>query len=165
MRRSTKMNMRKMKYNRDNRLRFHLAVGPNHMKWQLRNKKEGILEYYNPDEFTYSIHNGKLNNSQKVAQQIFDGSNKTVCSWISFGSGSQDVSDFNRQPTIRISYNPRLKPYWTAWDYDECNLDGFEGNMYIINKSVYVIKEELELFFKTQRSEYSGLPSVKFYSI
>ena len=158
----------KMKYNRDNRLRFHLAVGPNHMKWQLRNKKEDLLEYYNPDEFSYTIRNGKLNNSRKVAERIHGGENKTVCSWISFESGSEDLSDFNRQPTVRVSYNPRLKPYWTSWDYDEINLDGFEGDMYITNKSVYVLKEELESFLRDQRDEYhceySGLPSVKYYA-
>lgn len=164
---------------RDNRLRFHLAVGPNHMKWQLRNKKEDLLEYYDPESFSYSIRDGKLNNSLKVAERIHDGGNKTVCSWISFESGSKDLSNFrgffgeewkgDRQPTVKVSYNPRLKPYWTSWDYDEVNLDGFEGDMYITNKCVYIHKEDLEMFLDKKRSElhceYSGLPSVKAYGI
>jgi hypothetical protein len=154
---------------RDNRLRFHLAVGPNHMKWQLRNKKQDLLEYYDPESFSYSIRDGKLNNSRKVAERIHGGENKTVCSWISFESGSEDLSNFNRQPTVRVSYNPRLKPYWTSWDYDEVNLDGFEGDMYITNKSVYIHKEDLERFLDKKRSElhceYSGLPSVNAYGI
>jgi len=140
-----------------NRLRFHLAQGPNFMKWQLRNKKEGILEYYDPEEFSYTIINGKLNNSKKVATRIFEGENKTVCSWISFESGSQDLSNFNRQPTVRISYNPRLQPYWTAWDYDDSNLDGFVGDIYIINKSLYVNKEDLLTFLKYNQHESVGV--------
>lgn len=148
---------------RDNRLRFHLAVGPNHMKWQLRNKKEDLLEYYDPEVFSYNIRNGKLNNSHKVAERIHEGENKTVCSWISFESGSRDLSDFNRQSTVRISYNPRLKPHWTAYDYDDVNLDGFEGNLFIINKSVYIIKDQLEYFLNQFHCGYSGLLSVKSY--
>ena len=71
---------------KNNRLRFHLAKGKNYMNWQLRNKVEGILEYFSPAEFQYTIRDGKLNNSQKTANKIHGGSNKTVCSWISFPS-------------------------------------------------------------------------------
>jgi hypothetical protein len=133
-----------------NRLRFHLAKGPNYMNWQLRNKKEGILEYYNPDEFRYSIVNGKLNNSRRTATRIFEGENKTVCSWISFESGFQDLLNFNWLNSVRLSYNPRRAPHWTSPEYEGCNLDGFVGDIYIINKSLYTNKESVERFLSKE---------------
>ena len=133
-----------------NRLRFHLAKGPNYMNWQLRNKKEGILEYYNPDEFRYSIVRGKLNNSKKTATRIFEGENKTVCSWISFESGSQDLLNFNWLGSVRLSYNPKRAPHWTSPEYEGCNLDGFVGDIYIINKSLYTNKESVEEFLSKE---------------
>ena len=56
-----------MRVKRNNRLRFHLGKGENFMKWQLRNKEDGILEYYDPNKFVYTIKNGKLNNRRNVA--------------------------------------------------------------------------------------------------
>ena len=133
-----------------NRLRFHLAKGPNYMNWQLRNKKEGILEYYNPDEFRYSIVRGKLNNSKKTATRIFEGENKTVCSCISFESGSQDQLNFNWLNSVRLSYNPRRAPSWTFPEYEGCHLYGVVGDIYIMNKSLYTNKESVEEFLSKE---------------
>ena len=136
---------------KNNRLRFHLAKGKNYMNWQLRNKVDDILEYYSPSKFQYTIFNGKLNNSKKTASKIHDGSNKTVCSWISFPRGSKDLSNFNRQDCVRISYNPRVKPYWTVADnVADHNIDGFQGNVYIEDKTLYVLKRELITFLENK---------------
>jgi hypothetical protein len=132
---------------RSYRIRYHLAKGPNFMKWQIRNKDLGIEDYFDPASFVYTCKNGKLNNSSRTAQRIHDGDNKTVCSWISyseFGSVNQTLESFGVMS--RISYNPRLKPHWTSWDFEDANIDGFEGDVYIINKSLYVRTEELKRF-------------------
>lgn len=129
-----------------NRLRYHLGQGPNFMKWQLR--KVDSVEYYDPETFEYTIAVGKLNNSVRTATRIFNGENKTVCSWISFKDGVEFPS-FPADP-VRIGYNPRLSPHWTAFDYDESNLDGFEGFICIRGKSLYVKRSELEEFLKLQ---------------
>lgn len=133
-----------MKTKRDNKLRFHLAKGVNFMKWQLRNKNQGIIEYYNPSEFTYTIKNGKLNNQKNVAKKIYEGSNKTVCSWISFDVGCSNLSDFNHAECYKISYNPRTNPYWVCNDIPLSNLDGFEGDIYINGKTLYANKKQIE---------------------
>lgn len=135
---------------KDYRLRFHLGAGTNFMKWQLRNKKEGILKFFDTDEFYYIVVDGKLNNSRKVAEQIHGGSNKTVCSWISFSDGF--MSNDTIPGLTRISYNPKINPFWSAVEYDQSNIDGFEGTIFIKNKSLYVIQDELEMFFDKKRS-------------
>ena len=129
-----------------NRLRFHLARGENFMKWQLRTQDS--VQYYDPDTFEYTIAVGTLNNRPSTAKKIFEGENKTVCSWISFKDGGEFPS-FPADP-VRISYNPRLNPHWTAWDYDDSNLDGFKGYISIRGKSLYVKRSELEEFLKLQ---------------
>jgi hypothetical protein len=134
------------------RLRYHLGKGTNFMKWQIRNKELDMVDYFDPNEFVYTCKNGKLNNNSRAAQNIHDGDNKTVCSWISYedmGSVSETLRDFKSVEggLTRISYNPRLKPYWMSFDFDEeSNLDGFEGDVFIINKSLYVSTNELREF-------------------
>ena len=130
------------------RLRYHLGKGPNFMKWQVRNKKLNLVDYFDPNSFVYTCKNGKLNNSSRTAQKIHDGDNKTVCSWISYeemGSVSETFisSGHARGGLTRISYNPRLQPNWISYDSPDTNIDGFEGNVYIINKTLYVSTEEL----------------------
>ena len=138
-----------MRIKRNKRLRFHLGKGENYMKWQLRNKETDEVEYYNPSEFVFSVASGKLNNRRNVAKQIYEGSNKTVCSWISFDVGRSGLSDFNKREVMSVKYNPRVKPYWTLSDYD-CNLDGYEGEMYILNKEVFITKDGLDKFINKQ---------------
>lgn len=128
------------------RLRYHLGRGVNFMKWQLRDTVNDTVEYYDPDTFEFTIVNGKLNNRPSTAKRIFEGENKTVCSWITFKDGIEFMSD--PEDPVSISYNPKLKPHWTAWDYDDSNLDGFEGSIYIIGRSLYVKRVELVEFLK-----------------
>lgn len=126
------------------RLRYHLGQGPNYMKWQLRG--DDSVNYYDPDDFEFTIVKGKLHNRPNVAKKIYDGENKTVCSWITFKDGIE-LMTFPADP-VRISYNPRVNPHWTSWDYEECNLDGFEGFICIRGRSLYVKRNELEEFLK-----------------
>lgn len=136
---------------RSYRIRYHLAKGPNFMKWQVRNKKLNLVDYFDPNSFVYTCKNGKLNNSSRTAQKIHDGDNKTVCSWISYqdmGSVNETMESYNDVLTnggglSRISYNPRLQPNWISYDSPDTNIDGFEGNVYIINKTLYVSTVEL----------------------
>lgn len=130
-----------------NRLRFHLGRGPNYKQWQLR-LPNGAVEFYNPDIFTYTIYKGTLNNNVKTATRIFNGENKTVCSWISFECGVHKY--FN--PTdvyIAISYNPKVSPHWFVKGNESINIDGFKGTIHIKERSLYVPKDELITFLNT----------------
>ena len=143
------------------RLRYHLAKGPNFMKWQVRNKKLNLVDYFDPDTFVYTCKNGKLNNSSRTAQKIHDGDNKTVCSWISYEDmGSYNVTCYKLNNSVggltRISYNPRIQPNWIKYDSPDTNIDGFEGDVYIINKTLYVSTVEL--------NNYIGIAEEKFES-
>ena len=77
------------------RLRYHLGGGVNFMHWQIRNKDLKSVEYYDPNTFVYTCKNAKLNNSSNAAFKIYAGGNKSVCSWVSFSSGSKELNGFN----------------------------------------------------------------------
>lgn len=130
------------------RLRYHLGRGENFMKWQLRDTVNNTVDYYDPETFEFTIVKGKLNNRPSTAKRIFEGENKTVCSWITFKEG-EEFMNFPVDP-VRISYNPKLKPHWTSWDYDDSNLDGFEGYICIRGRSLYVKRVELDKFLKLE---------------
>lgn len=145
------------------RLRYHLAKGPNFMKWQVRNKKLNLVDYCDPDSFVYTCMNGKLNNSSRTAQKIHDGDNKTVCSWISYShflGVNETLYSHSACRSMggltRISYNPRIQPNWIKYDSPDTNIDGFEGDVFIINKSLYVSTVEL--------NNYIGIAEEKFES-
>ena len=135
------------------RLRYNLGKGPNFMKWQVRNKKLNLVDYFDPNTFVYTCMNGKLNNSSRRAQKIHDGDNKTVCSWISYsyflgvnGTLYSHSARRSRSGLTRISYNPRIQPNWIMYDAPDTNIDGFEGDVFIINKSLYVSTVELKKY-------------------
>ena len=52
------------------------------MHWQL--KRDDDVSFYTPKYFSAKLHNATLYNRRGVADKIYNGENKTVCSWISF---------------------------------------------------------------------------------
>ena len=103
------------------KVRFHLAKGQNYMKWQIK-EKNGLTYYYDPDQVNMILENCELHNSRKTAEGIFNGGNKTVCSWIEcdrvFVYNAVGDTDYENQ----LSYNPRVKPNWV--DSEGNNVDG-----------------------------------------
>jgi hypothetical protein len=103
------------------KVRFNLSRGKNYMKWKIV-YPYGNIEYLDPNEVTLIMNKCKLRNSQKTAQKIFDGEDKTVCAWIL--CDYLVVTEKPQQPLEeqqRLRYNPRVKP---NWDFREVNVDG-----------------------------------------
>jgi len=97
------------------KVRFHLGRGENYMKWQIKTLDGSDVEYYDPDLMSLTLKNCTLKNNRKVAREIHEGSNKTVCAWILcekvlFESGDAAGKE--------IKYNPRRSPFWTDGEKD-----------------------------------------------
>ena len=95
------------------KVRFNLGAGKNFMKWKIE-RPNGETSYYSPEEVQIVMTGCVLKNRKTTALKIFDGANKTVCSWIlcdeveiidHVGLTAMDDSE-------RVSYNPRLTPHW-----------------------------------------------------
>lgn len=101
------------------RVRFHLGRGENYMKWQLRGKDGGVV-YLDPETVRMSLKKCTLKNNKRIAREINEGANKSVCSWILCEEAT--VSLVPPEGT-EIMYNPRKNPFWTDGVND---LDGME---------------------------------------
>ena len=113
------------------KVRFNLGK-QNYKQWQVYDGKN--KRYYNPDEVTLKLTNCKLHNNPKVAQKIFNGSHKTVCSWIK--CEAVEVIPISKVEGKTISYNPRIKPHWC--DSEGNNIDNhFFSSLVTNGRKVY----------------------------
>lgn len=98
------------------RVRFHLAKGPNFLKWQIKHKK--YTKYYEPDDVCIYMFSCRLQNNKIEANKIYNGKNKSVCAWVA----CDQVTIFNKKRKYdlgllseldEVKFNPRIKPNWT----------------------------------------------------
>ena len=91
------------------KVRFHLGRGENYMKWQLKGR-DGTTVYLDPQTVQLRLKNCTLKNNKKLAREIHEGANKTVCAWIM----CEEAEVTHEKPEgTEIGYNPRKNPFWT----------------------------------------------------
>tara|TARA_R110002020_G_scaffold371911_4_gene583434 strand:- start:370 stop:777 length:408 start_codon:yes stop_codon:yes gene_type:complete len=101
------------------KVRFHLGKGQHFRHFQITSP-EGNRTFYDPEDYFIVMENARLYNNHKVAEQIYKGRNKTVCSWISCDSVRVDslmTYLFSEIPDVKdgareLRYNPRVNPHW-----------------------------------------------------
>lgn len=127
------------------RVRFHLAQGPNFMRWQVSdrtdnpraNNGKAHKDYYNPEFCDIVMTGCKLGNRPATARRIFDGENKTVCAWVDCDmvdikyKKSPDYQTPDTSDLINYKYNPRKNPHW--FTDDDNNVDGATFNTLTTN--------------------------------
>lgn len=117
------------------KVRYHLAKGPHYMHWQFKTASE--VFYHDPKEHVIKLYNCILHNNRKIANKIFLGQNKDVCSWIKFKT-MEVYFDDTRVPSWakHLRYNPKVRPYWH--DIDGNNLDGMAyDELYLTEGGVF----------------------------
>lgn len=107
---------------REFKVRFHLGKGENFMKWRVENVVLGVVEFFDPQDYDLELENCKLINQIGAANKIFDGANKTVCSWVMAEKVAILISGNCCFPEKdSVSYNPRILPHWR--DFGDNNID------------------------------------------
>lgn len=110
-----------MKY----KVRFHLGKGKYHRHFQVTDP-HGVREFHDPKLYIIRMKNARLYNNCKVAEMIYAGRNKTVCSWIEceeveietrlatlFGDHPISPQALLANPDrVELKYNPRKNPHW-----------------------------------------------------
>ena len=118
------------------KVRFNLGAGKNYMKWKVTDK-DGNNVYYDPEQVQLVMEGCVFKNNKKIAQKIFDGSHKMVCSWISCDNIKimSEISDIDT--TRQVKYNPRIQPNWVLDGniIDDCEYSLLSTH----NKNVYII--------------------------
>lgn len=94
------------------KVRYNLGRGENYMKWKIT-YPDKTFEYRVPEEVELIMKNCFLRNQKGTADKIFKGSNKTVCAWIECDEITINPLNMGINSDQRLSYNPRVKPYWT----------------------------------------------------
>lgn len=102
------------------KVRFNLGRGKNYRKWKIE-YPDSPPQYLDPNEINLIMEGCLLKNYKKTAQRIYEGSNKTVCSWIICNKVTISSSEPHQTGKI-VSYNPRIKPHWV---FDESDADNF----------------------------------------
>ena len=118
------------------KVRYHLAKGIHYMHWQFKTSG-GDVFYHNPKDNIIKLYNCILYNNRKVADKIYLGQNKDVCSWIKC-NGMEILFEEKSVPSwaTHIRYNPRVRPYWHNIKGD--NLDGIAfDELYLCEKGVF----------------------------
>lgn len=106
-----------MKY----KVRFHLGKGEHYRHFQVTTPA-GNREFYDPQMTILRMKNARLINNCKIAEQIYKGRNKTVCSWIECDEVKVEsplAALFGDHPhprngndLVELKYNPRKSPHW-----------------------------------------------------
>ena len=83
------------------------------MKWKIE-RPDGVVSYHSPNDVQLLMTGCVLKNQKSTALKIFQGSNKTVCSWILCENIviASNVSTENMGDSEKVSYNPRVSPNW-----------------------------------------------------
>jgi|LakMenEpi03Aug12_release.lakeMendotaPanAssembly.Ray.scaffolds.fasta_scaffold00928_52 hypothetical protein len=124
------------------KVRFNLGKGINYKKWKISYPEK--TEYLDPINFSFLMLNCQVKNNRKTADKIFNGANKSVCSWILC-----DDLIFIKNGCVffdtanEIKYNPKTFPFW---NYKNENVDGicFES-IVSCGKNLYVVDNNVDL--------------------
>lgn len=128
----------KTKVARNYRVRFHLGRGKNFMNWKVEQIKPREDWFYVPDDVNIIMTNCVLTNKPLRAEKIYTGEiNKEPIAYVQCENVSViDATDIDISKAKRLSYNPRVNPYW--FDEDGNNIDNSEwGALFTVGRAVY----------------------------
>jgi hypothetical protein len=119
------------------KVRYNLGKGIHYMHWQFK-VAGGEVFYRDPKENIIKLYNCILHNNRRVADKIFLGETKDVCSWVKFQSMEILFEESVSIPSwaTQLRYNPKVRPYWH--DINGNNLDGLAyDELYLCSKGVF----------------------------
>jgi len=93
------------------------------MKWKVENLVSKSVIYLDPNDISLTLVNCTLHNNRNRSEEIFLGSNKSVCAWVICEKILVDVPSEGKGDHIR--YNPRVAPHWSLNGKD---VDGAKYN-------------------------------------
>jgi len=118
------------------KVRYHLQEGKHYKHWQFKDTKTKEVWYVHPSEGIFSLHNCVLHNNRNVADKIYMGANKDVCSWVKCKGVIHNFKGEIPSWCTHLIYDPRKLPYWHT--NTGRNIDGFAfDTLYLTPKGVF----------------------------
>lgn len=128
-------------------VRFHLGRGEHYRHWQIKDRTNGGVEYYNPLLYQISFLDCTLISKDTVAEKVYKSGKKDVCGWIK--CDDYIVTDLNKfEPESidtfpRLLYNPITRKYWTVEGVEYLNYNNRRFHEIITyNNKVYVHNDQ-----------------------
>jgi hypothetical protein len=118
------------------KVRFHLGRGGNYRHWQVT--KFPNVDYFDPNKHSLILNKCQLKNIRNIADKIFGGQSKDVCSWVVCDEvmATQEILEVCAEN--EISYSPKINPFWV--DYLGNNIDGSNYERIVsVGKRLYYI--------------------------
>ena len=119
------------------KVRFNLRRGKNYKKWKIDYGNNNVI-CHSIDEVFLIMKNCVLSNNTKIANKIFNGANKNVCSFIV----CDDIEIILKTDTIlekndlELKYNPKVNPYWI---FNDVNYDNKTiSELYTVSNKIYI---------------------------
>lgn len=115
------------------KVRFNLSRGEMYMKWKVQ-FPTGEVKYLDPNKVRIEMIRCELKNSILSAKKIYEGGNKTVCSWVLCEILKVHNNKGFKDPELGevITYNPRVSPNWL---YKGIPSDGYKFDNIISNNN------------------------------
>lgn len=124
------------------KIRYNLGRGVRYKTWKITDNNGKVINL--PETENLTLFGAQLKNRKASAQEIFNGGQKRVCSWIEFDSFRYGAL-ISEEEQVRqvITYNPRVRPYWT--DSFGNDLDDMLFNTIIIeNKRLSILHPKVK---------------------
>ena len=148
------------------KVRFHLGKGQHFRHFQVTSP-EGERTFYDPENYYLTMENARLYNNCKVAEQIYNGRNKTVCSWIACDSVQvESIMSYLFSPknidlnpsNVESKYNPRVNPHWLE---NGKNVDSKSyPRLFTIDERVFVGEGGIEWQFHFLKKPFMVRPTI-----
>lgn len=118
------------------KVRFHLARGGNYRHWQVI-KFPGV-NYFDPGKYNLILTSCLLKNIRSIADKIFGGQSKDVCSWVICNEVLATTETLKVCKENEIAFNPKINPFWV--DFLGNNIDGSRYELIVsVGKRLYYI--------------------------
>ena len=115
------------------KVRYHLQKGDHYMHWQIKDTISRQVVYHDPKDNIIKLYHCVLHNNRNLANKIYLGKNKDVCSWVKCRGMSLEF-ELTSIPSwcTKLNYNPKTLPYWHT--NNGHNIDGLAFDLLYLTK-------------------------------
>ena len=130
------------------RIRFNLAAGLNHKKWQVKEISSGAVFHVDPLVYSITMRHCRLVNKPRIAAQVYENQVRDVCGWIECETFTLD-SPVSVEDKVRVWFDPKVIPHW-HFDMEVHSIDGRKFKELVTQgRRVYAPMREVALYRAT----------------
>jgi hypothetical protein len=121
-------------------VRFHLGAGEFYKHWQVKNKENNEVIYYDRKMYYLIMNSCTLKNYRNKAEKVFSTQKRDVCgfirclSWEVFPYNEHDTMDYFGDELL---YDPKIAPFWHKENSEESYDNMTYGRLITFGRRVF----------------------------